>query len=110
MIIDFKNDWDHARRHDVIDPLTGEELTEPIFYADDEAGVIRFYLKDGRGAYYRGDDGNAAWAERRGRFAIVPKPPEELRAIEEDERDLAEQRAEERRGKEWAEQFEREAP
>lgn len=70
MILDYRNMssvpvdgdlWtgvDIATCFQVVDPATGEEIPEPIFYADDESGFYRHYLRDERGNFFlRRDDG-----------------------------------------------------
>jgi hypothetical protein len=76
MIVDFQADFDHARRYDIIDAATGRSMADqPIFYADDETGVYRVYLRDERGVF-RFDSfhpAEVAWEERRGAFRLVLK-------------------------------------
>lgn len=74
MILDFRNDYTHAVRHDVIDAKTGEVIDLPIFYADDESGVVRYYVKDDRGMYLLNADKTAPMArELNADIRIVPK-------------------------------------
>ena len=54
MIIDYKEDPEHAWEHEILDAETGEPLPmeypwNKVFYADDEAGILRHYLCDGAG-------------------------------------------------------------
>lgn len=78
MIIDMSADAQFACRHCVLDAETGERLDERfgIFYADDEAGLIRYYPDDEVvRAYYR-DVGvlDVIYAELHRPIRIVPKP------------------------------------
>jgi hypothetical protein len=80
MIVDFPNDPDpahaHALLYDMIDEATGRSMyDQPIFYADDETGVYRVYLRNAKGEFYA-DPANpdeAAWEERRAKFRFVLK-------------------------------------
>lgn len=87
MIIDFQSDSKTARRYNVLCARTGECLNHwHIFYADDEAGVVRCYVADEAGGLYLNETRDeAVWEERRKAIRIVPKPADELRAIEEEE-------------------------
>jgi hypothetical protein len=76
MIVDFQADFDHARRYDIVDTATGRSMADQsIFYADDEAGIYRVYLRDARGVFrfdpFHPDE--VAWEERRGTFRLVLK-------------------------------------
>jgi hypothetical protein len=76
MIVDFHADFDHARLYDIVDAATGRSMADqPIFYADDETGVYRVYLRDVRGVFrfdpFHPDE--VAWEERRGAFRLVLK-------------------------------------
>jgi hypothetical protein len=80
MIVDFRNDPDpahaHALLYDMVDVATGESMADQaIFYADDETGIYRFYLRDAKGHFYVDPfhPSEAAWEERRGRFRFVLK-------------------------------------
>lgn len=55
MIVDFKNDPDNARPYVVVDAATWERIRLPIFYADDEAGLYRYYEQEptGRPGVYK---------------------------------------------------------
>lgn len=45
MIVDYKNNPDHALMYDIVDAETLQDIDRsPIFYADDSIGVIRYYL------------------------------------------------------------------
>jgi hypothetical protein len=57
MIIDFQNDPGKAACYSVFDAETGECLdrTFPVFYADDEAGIVRRYLRGENGRGYLRD-------------------------------------------------------
>jgi hypothetical protein len=57
MIIDWQNSPDEAARYSVFDMENGECLdrTLKIFYADDEAGILRCYSQDERGSLYLAD-------------------------------------------------------
>jgi hypothetical protein len=85
MIIDFRTDPDHAQLYDIIDTATGRSMTDqPIFYADDETGIYRVYLRDAKGGFYvhPSHPDEAAWLERRGRFRLVLKArPDEAPAV-----------------------------
>lgn len=76
MIIDLEADPIHARLYDLVDADTGRSMADqPIFYADDEAGIYRVCLKDAKGNFFANPTNPAqlAWEERRGRFRIVLK-------------------------------------
>jgi hypothetical protein len=80
MIIDFQNDPDpthaHALLYDIVDAATGRSMADqPIFYADDETGVYRVYLRNAKGEFYADPfhPDEAAWEERRGEFRLVLK-------------------------------------
>jgi hypothetical protein len=77
MIVDFQANFDHARRYDIVDAATGLSMADqPIFYADDEAGIYRVWLTDADGCYYADDPYNLdelTWEERRGNFRLVLK-------------------------------------
>jgi hypothetical protein len=73
MIIDFKNYPDQAVRFDVIDAVTGENLNRlAIFYADDERGIYRAYIR-------RNSDKRLDQEEVHRAIRLMPKPslPEE---------------------------------
>ncbi len=74
MIIDYKNKISDCFAWDVLDAETGENINHlRIFYADDEAGLIRRYLKDSNGKPYAVGD-EIAWTEEKRKIRIVPKP------------------------------------
>jgi hypothetical protein len=76
MIVDFQSNPGHAALYDMIDTATGRSMyDQPIFYADDEAGVYRVYLRDARGCFYFDPfhPDKVAWEERRGTFRLVLK-------------------------------------
>lgn len=59
----------------VLDAETGEDLGArlPIFYADDEAGVYRYYRKDADGQFLLDETGeDLLFEERHGPIRIVP--------------------------------------
>lgn len=103
MILDWKNNPDHAAQYDILDAATFQPLPmEPpwrdVFYADDSRGVLRFLKLDAQGNPYlihrddpgrpvepwsraraaRGDKGDPdlilAWQEVRRGILIVRKP------------------------------------
>lgn len=90
MILDCRIDGGHeaARAHRLLDAVTGEDLTTLlVFYADDEAGVIRRYLlRDGEFYCEPGAD-ELAWVEEHRAIRIVPRREETPR--EETWRDRA---------------------
>jgi hypothetical protein len=69
MVIDIPKHPEHGALYDVIDLDTGKPLD--VFYADDEAGVYRVYLKSPRGHYYIGPGLEVAWEEKRGRIKVI---------------------------------------
>lgn len=103
MIIDYQEKGSAAGSFEIIDLATNDPLTihppyGDVFYADDEAGVIRFYLRDADGNFFmaseseptvpladdrpweeRDRDDNllnpvcVAWREERRAIRIVPK-------------------------------------
>jgi hypothetical protein len=74
MVIDFRKDASHALRFAVFDAATGQRLDHrlAIFYADDEAGVIKHYRRLPAGAYV-GRDGLPEVIEERRKIDIVRK-------------------------------------
>jgi hypothetical protein len=76
MIIDYQSNPGHAALYDMVDAATGRSMyDQPIFYADDEAGIYRVYLRDARGCFYFDPfhPDRVAWEERRGTFRLVLK-------------------------------------
>lgn len=92
MILDMHADPHTTRRHRVVDVLTGEELRGlRIWYADDEVGVIRCYAQSMSGRPVVNRKGTAfLWGERLRDIRVVPKTLVEIAAIEESERETAE--------------------
>lgn len=106
MILDWEADPAYASLYDIVDADTGESLPMggygSVFYADDDAGILRLYLKDEDGKFFmaRQDspetkvsddepwtktprDGEGltvpvclAWREEKRRFRIVRKREE----------------------------------
>ncbi len=75
MIIDYQHHLNDALACDVLDAETGKPI-ESFFYADDEAGVIRYFRRDDTGMIQL--IGNQiAWREERRKIKIVPKAPPE---------------------------------
>jgi hypothetical protein len=80
MILDIKANPRDARRYKILDAATGKDLGAvlPIWYADDEAGVIRVHDHDltPQGQFIfrtvpAGDE--VAWTEYRRAIRIVPR-------------------------------------
>jgi hypothetical protein len=84
MIIDFHTAPWVARRYDVLDAVTGDKLNGwAIFYADDEAGIIRCYSRDSAGVIELDETGKRPLRfELNKRIRIVPKSDEELAGID----------------------------
>ncbi len=73
MIIDYQHHINDGLACDVLDAETGKPINISVFYADDEAGVIRYFRRDEDGRII--NIGNQiAWAEERRKIRIVPKP------------------------------------
>jgi hypothetical protein len=76
MIVDFQSNPGHAALYDMVDAATGRLMADqPIWYADDEAGIYRVYLRDAAGLFYT-DPSNPyepVWEERRGTFRLILK-------------------------------------
>lgn len=84
MIVDCSSDKVARRLYSVVRADTGECLDHmAIWYADDEAGIIRCYLRDEAGKHYMNEAGDhAAWEERQEAIKIVPKSAEQLAAYD----------------------------
>ena len=72
--IDFKKNSIGAMQYSVFDAVTGEDIGEKlaIFYADDEKGIIRYYLEDDHGNFYEvpGNPDKFAWDEQERKIVI----------------------------------------
>lgn len=74
MKIDYRNNPYMAARYEVIDTETGENLNHlRIYFADDEAGVIRRNLVNDKGAMYLDKRGKLAEVEEKRAILIQPR-------------------------------------
>ncbi len=93
MIIDYQTNGSHAGKFAIYDRDTGEMIESPenrYFYADDEAGILRRYLRDDKGMKFTwdrrtkeriyglnhdipSDEIEVAWEEIRRSFVIRPR-------------------------------------
>jgi hypothetical protein len=77
MVIDFKADAAHAFQFSVFDAETGRKLDGElsIFYADDQAGILKVYQRDGHSNTFVIDPetGRPAVEVLRRKINIVPK-------------------------------------
>jgi GAF domain-containing protein len=74
MIIDFQADPRHAVWFHVLDAATGECLNDLcIWYADDVAGVFRYYEKDGKSFVLDPATRQPRWIEVRRPIRIEPR-------------------------------------
>jgi hypothetical protein len=98
MIIDFRSDANHAFRYNVLCARTGESLNHlPIWYADDEAGILRLYVHNDKGDAIPDETGEGLLSEERRKvIKIVPKPADELRSMDETHERLTAELAAER--------------
>lgn len=75
MVINWLRDPAHALDFAIFDHITRKRLdTEfAIFYADDQAGIVRYYQRDSDGVFLRDGDGALQPAQLKRNIDIVRK-------------------------------------
>lgn len=83
MILDYLRDPERAAGLDVLDAETGEPHPNmDVFYADDEAGVIRYYLRGADGEFFLARTNNPGvpaspadlWQREDNQGNVIPGP------------------------------------
>lgn len=80
MFVDYKSDPHFAMLFQPVDARTGEALDFPVWYADDETSVVRYYEQSGPRTYRRDPaTGGAVSIEIKRAIRLVPSDSNPLK-------------------------------
>jgi hypothetical protein len=72
VVIDYRVAPDLARKFDVIDPETGDDLNyREYYFVDDQSGRYGRYLRNDNGTFRMNEAGQIETEEGRGRFKLI---------------------------------------